>query len=127
MASKLQLIVGRRQRGNLSGQPETIRDQELVEPCPLPVKNPNLTMGRIPSLDGLRALSILLVLAHHSLMGGAFHLRYPFLGMVVGNGQLGVSIFFVISGFLITLLLLKENGAGKISLKRFYIRRAFRI
>jgi peptidoglycan/LPS O-acetylase OafA/YrhL len=47
---------------------------------------------------------------------------------VIGNGRLGVSIFFVISGFLITSLLLKERSeTGQLSLSRFYIRRAFRI
>ena len=43
-------------------------------------------------------------------------------------GQPGVDVFFVISGFLITYLLLKEfDRAGTISLKRFYLRRFFRI
>ena len=47
---------------------------------------------------------------------------------VVGNGHLGVSIFFVISGFLITTLLLREmNRTGGINLGLFYVRRAFRI
>jgi peptidoglycan/LPS O-acetylase OafA/YrhL len=51
----------------------------------------------------------------------------PYWAMLA-NGQIGVAIFFVISGFLITNLLLKElDGTGGISLRRFYVRRAFRI
>jgi peptidoglycan/LPS O-acetylase OafA/YrhL len=80
---------------------------------------------RIPSLDGLRAFSIALVLAGHSIPNGQWNW---FFWKVFGNGDLGVSIFFVISGFLITSLLLKEyNDTGEISPKHFYLRRAFRI
>ena len=82
-------------------------------------------MHRIPSLDGLRALSIALVLAGHSIPNGQWDW---FFWKVFGNGDLGVSIFFVISGFLITSLLLREhNETGEISPKHFYLRRAFRI
>ena len=75
----------------------------------------------IPSLNGLRALSILFVLiAHVQIMN--FHLPNG------PGGQVGVNIFFVISGFLITYLLLKEEAAnGFISLKSFFIRRSLRI
>lgn len=86
--------------------------------------------GRIPSLDGLRAVAILLVIQSH-LAGG----RYSLLNLGTGHfpfrfayGNLGVRIFFVISGFLITTLLLQEqNRQGRISIKQFYIRRALRI
>jgi peptidoglycan/LPS O-acetylase OafA/YrhL len=82
-------------------------------------------MRRIPSLDGLRALSIALVLAGHSIPTNQWNW---FLWKIIGNGDLGVSIFFVISGFLITSLLLDEHSkTGGISLKTFYARRAFRI
>ena len=85
-------------------------------------------MGRIPSLDGLRALSIALVLVKHSVMMEPFDRHHAFIWDVIGNGDLGVTIFFVISGFLITSLLLKERSeTGQLSLSRFYIRRAFRI
>src|SRR3974390_2458127 len=79
-------------------------------------------MRRIPSLDGLRAISILLVVAghwaelrYHSDVAGAF-------------ANLGVRIFFIISGYLITTLLLKEHErTSTISLREFYVRRAYRI
>jgi len=85
--------------------------------------------GRIPSLDGLRAVSIGMVVIGHcsATMGGLGHGTRTFLTFV-GAGRLGVSIFFVISGFLITTLLVREHLAtGTISLKDFYIRRMFRI
>jgi peptidoglycan/LPS O-acetylase OafA/YrhL len=72
-----------------------------------------------PGLDGLRCLSIILVMAHH--VSGLHH---GFLG----RGYLGVSLFFAISGFLITTLLLREREThGHISLARFYGRRSLRI
>ncbi len=71
-----------------------------------------------PSLDGLRAISILAVVWYH----------VPELRLVWRTGFLGVHLFFVISGFLITTLLLREKSeTGKISLKKFYIRRTLRI
>jgi peptidoglycan/LPS O-acetylase OafA/YrhL len=78
--------------------------------------------GRIPSLDGLRAISILCVLLAHATHG--------FTGVhVFGRMALfGVRVFFVISGFLITSLLLKEEAkTGTISLRFFYLRRTLRI
>lgn len=81
------------------------------------------TQRSIPSLDGLRALSITLVLVSH------WGLRTKQLVAAVGNlGVFGVRIFFVISGFLITSLLLKElSKSGTISLRIFYARRAMRL
>ncbi len=82
----------------------------------------------IPSLDGLRAISIAMVLALHTLQRASLTHPVPFFGYVLFNGALGVRIFFVISGYLITRLLLREfEQKGTISLGRFYIRRAFRI
>ena len=77
------------------------------------------------SLDGLRAFSITLVLLDHLGQPGS---RRP-LDLGVGDyGHLGVVIFFVISGFLITSLLMAERrDKGRVSLKRFYARRALRI
>ena len=76
-----------------------------------------------PSLGGLRAIAILLVLLYHF---GANRFLKPFNMRI--NGDFGVDIFFIISGFLITTLLLKEKlKYGKISLRRFYTRRALRV
>lgn len=73
------------------------------------------------SLDGLRALSILGVIWHHT----AASVQGPFWGHV---GAEGVSLFFAISGFLITTLLLREQRRrGRIDLKAFYVRRTLRI
>lgn len=77
----------------------------------------------IPSLDGLRAVSICLVLlAHLSGTRG-----FPRLNLD-GLGEFGVRVFFVISGYLITSLLLKERvKAGTIRLPKFYFRRLTRL
>jgi peptidoglycan/LPS O-acetylase OafA/YrhL len=87
-----------------------------------------------PSLNGLRAISILLVIFHHlRLKSDAFVYLYkiipsPYLLNFLQDGQLGVNIFFVISGFLITSILLNEEAAtNTISLKNFYGRRMLRI
>lgn len=86
------------------------------------------SMPRIPSLDGLRAISILLVIALHTLQRQDQHHQASFLWYALFNGGTGVHIFFVISGYLITRLLLHEHARnGRISLSGFYIRRAFRI
>jgi peptidoglycan/LPS O-acetylase OafA/YrhL len=87
--------------------------------------------GRIPSLDGLRAVSIGAVVLGH--LAGT--VNFPaFIGDAVRNtglvdvANLGVRVFFVISGFLITGILLKESQRyGTISLRRFYLRRTMRI
>jgi peptidoglycan/LPS O-acetylase OafA/YrhL len=83
---------------------------------------------RIPSLDGLRAVSIGLVLALHTLQ--RYNVKHPMSRIWYGifDGGTGVLIFFVISGFLITTLLLQEQQKrGSISLRGFYFRRALRI
>ena len=82
--------------------------------------------GRIPSLDGIRALSITSVLMLH-LSDTKNFFAYPQVEPF-NFGYIGVRVFFVISGFLITSLLLGEIAAtGTISLKKFYIRRTMRI
>jgi peptidoglycan/LPS O-acetylase OafA/YrhL len=89
-----------------------------------PIERPR----HIPSLDGLRALSVLLVIAVHSTQRFGMTHRVPFWVQVLANGGLGVFLFFVISGYLITTLLLRERDkTGAISLKSFYLRRGFRI
>src|SRR5882757_5612901 len=82
-----------------------------------------LDSNYFPSLDGFRALSVILVVTHHLALQVNSPVYYFFI-----NGPLGVDIFFVISGFLITTLLLKEKIAtGSISLRKFYARRVLRI
>ncbi|MBK9035848.1 MAG: acyltransferase [Myxococcales bacterium] len=83
---------------------------------------------RIPSLDGLRALSIALVILSHLLGTQGFPYGPRALGTVGDFGYLGVKVFFVISGYLITRLLMKEHDrSGTISLRGFYVRRVWRI
>ena len=79
-------------------------------------------MQRIPSLDGLRAISISLVVA-------GYWTELRFRSDVAGAfANLGVRIFFIISGYLITTLLLKEyEKSSTIGLREFYVRRAYRI
>jgi peptidoglycan/LPS O-acetylase OafA/YrhL len=82
--------------------------------------------SRIPSLDGLRALSIGVVLVSHLEQSTHFFSQHAVAWL--NPGDLGVRTFFVISGFLITTLLLREiDRTGTISLRTFYIRRALRI
>ena len=84
--------------------------------------------GRLASLDGIRAVSIALVLAEHGWKTLPATLQASPVAPIIGNGGLGVFIFFVISGFLITHLLMEERvSSGTISIKNFYIRRSFRI
>jgi peptidoglycan/LPS O-acetylase OafA/YrhL len=79
------------------------------------------------SLDGLRALSILAVIWLHSWWETPYYTRLEAIP-VLRQGFYGVQVFFVVSGFLITTLLLREmERYGTISLRDFYIRRALRI
>jgi len=68
-----------------------------------------------PEIDGLRAIAVLPVLF--------FHAQFS----MFSGGYIGVDIFFVISGYLITSIILKDLSAGTFSLTRFYERRALRI
>ena len=84
--------------------------------------------GHMPSLDGWRAFSILLVLGGHCINTYNFPAEWaPAFGWLF-DGSFGVRCFFLISGFLITTLMLRETaGKGKLSLRGFYLRRAIRI
>src|SRR6185436_5556707 len=71
----------------------------------------------VPELDGLRGIAILAVLIHHE-----------FIPLRMQGGFLGVDLFFVLSGYLITSLLLAEFEKSRtISLRNFYIRRILRL
>lgn len=80
-----------------------------------------------PSLNGLRFLAAFAVLVHHIEMycSKKLHTNYPLPGDL---GGLGVTLFFVLSGFLITyLLLVEKKQTHTISIKEFYLRRILRI
>lgn len=83
-----------------------------------------LASSRIPSLDGWRGIAILLVLADHTQ--AAIDARTPVALRCLGMH--GVTLFFVLSGFLITSRLLAQRSAtGSIRLGRFYLHRIFRL
>jgi len=88
---------------------------------PSPSHEEFLSRGGFGSLNGIRCLSITAVIWHHTVSGVDW---LP----ITRRGFLGVDMFFVLSGFLIVTLLLRERDrTGQISLKKFYARRALRI
>ena len=85
-------------------------------PSPTPATPPRSTDKFRKDIEGLRAIAILTVVAFHAGIPG------------FGGGFVGVDIFFVLSGYLITGLLVREHSvAGRISITRFYARRARRL
>lgn len=83
--------------------------------------------GRIPSLDGLRAIAIILVLFAHARHTFGFP-RIRVLDVLGDHAAIGVEVFFVISGFLITTLMLRELARNDtLDIRAFYKRRAMRI
>jgi len=96
------------------------RSASLSELPGQPLHARYLATKRFPSLDGLRCLAIVPVFWHHATLG-------PLPGPL-GRGPLGVDLFFALSGFLITTLLLRERDReGRIEARGFYTRRARRI
>lgn len=96
----------------------------FARPAPS-VRESSALRGYLPTLDGWRAIAILLVVVDHAV--GALRDPHPAL-MRFRLGFLGVYIFFGISGLLITTRLIEEQAMrGGTSLKVFFIRRAFRI
>jgi peptidoglycan/LPS O-acetylase OafA/YrhL len=94
----------------------------LATPCRAASASP-----RQSGLHGFRAISIGLVLCGHLLGTQGFFLSLD-ANKHLALGELGVRVFFVISGFLITNLLLTEEApTGRIHVGRFYLRRTFRI
>lgn len=91
----------------------------LVKSATLPIAHARFELGYRPAFDGLRGLSLMAVLALHATE------RMPY---GVRGGWIGVDVFFVLSGFLITTLLLEEwYSTGTLRLGRFYLRRACRL
>lgn len=85
-------------------------------------------MTRIKSLDGWRAISILLVVVGHLVNYRYGSAENHLSSLASYCAQLGVKVFFVISGFLITSISLKEEAAAhSFSARNFYLRRLFRI
>jgi peptidoglycan/LPS O-acetylase OafA/YrhL len=87
-----------------------------------------LPTTRLDALDGWRAIAVLLVILQH-VARGALRSQNPVATAIFGEfGELGVNVFFVISGYVICTALCHEYGNhGRISLMAFYIRRCFRI
>lgn len=82
------------------------------------------TSRRLPCLDGLRAIAVAVVMLNH----GRMHGRLPNPQWLPQFNGLGASLFFLLSGFLVTTLLLDEKDkVGFVSLRKFYYRRALRI
>jgi peptidoglycan/LPS O-acetylase OafA/YrhL len=101
----------------LGTEPETTASGgRSVDSSPAPSSGPGRGQRFRPDIEGLRAIAVGLVLLFHGF------------GSPVTGGFVGVDIFFVISGFLITSLLLAEQQKkGRISISRFYARRVRRI
>jgi peptidoglycan/LPS O-acetylase OafA/YrhL len=89
-----------------------------------PAQLPLRRLGFVPAFDGVRAIAVLLVVSFHAqILDPGLYGRFTPRG-----GSLGVDIFFVLSGFLITALLLREDSVmGRVRLGAFYQRRALRL
>jgi peptidoglycan/LPS O-acetylase OafA/YrhL len=95
---------------------------------PFAIMQSSLRSARIPSLDGLRAISIGMVMFSHLAGTHASPVSLATASNWIDWGNLGVRVFFVISGFLISgLLFREEERTGTISLRDFYWRRTLRI
>jgi peptidoglycan/LPS O-acetylase OafA/YrhL len=88
----------------------------MATPVPVAAASPDRNRAFRPDIEGLRAIAVILVLLDHAGLAQ------------VSGGYVGVDVFFVLSGFLITGLLLKETReTGSISIRSFYARRARRL
>ena len=86
------------------------------------------TEGQLGFVDGLRAICIAFVFIEHGTLPFREHLGSPYWQTFLANGRLGVTAFFVISGFLITTLLARElTVTGRIGQGQFFARRALRL
>ncbi|MFT3750077.1 MAG: acyltransferase [Agriterribacter sp.] len=84
-----------------------------------------MTLNYIKDLDGLRAIAAFMVIFAHFFSSSIFQ-DYPIISKIAGLGNSGVSLFFVLSGFVITRILLASINS-KTYFKSFYIRRVLRI
>jgi peptidoglycan/LPS O-acetylase OafA/YrhL len=100
-----------------------VEPTDAREPAPVTQRDRLDAGARVPSLDGARGIAILLVLLHH---GGQMFSTPRLLHPLVWAGWSGVDLFFVLSGFLITGILLRGKGAPR-QLASFWVRRALRI
>ena len=83
---------------------------------PLMSDRPHTPLGYQPGLDGLRAISVIAVIIYYA--GFSW----------MSGGSLGVEVFFVVSGFLITMLVLEEHeSSGVVNFRSFWVRRAHRL
>src|SRR5690242_7458008 len=105
-------------------------DSQNYQVSSVTIENANHSPGKTmagefkynPSLDGLRGIAVLIVMFYHT---GIF---LPQSISPISGGFLGVDVFFVLSGFLITSVLLKEYaGFESINLRNFYLRRIYRL
>jgi peptidoglycan/LPS O-acetylase OafA/YrhL len=98
----------------------SLRQGEAADPeigAAAPVAPAVRLLGHVPELDGIRGIAVLMTVVAHS-----------FFAVASGGGVTGVALFFVLSGFLITTLLVQEwDRTGGISLRRFYARRILRL
>jgi peptidoglycan/LPS O-acetylase OafA/YrhL len=88
----------------------------------------SVAIGRVPALDGVRGLAILIVLIHNVswVLQSSSWLPLKLVAAVTATGWIGVQLFFVLSGFLITSILLATR-TSRHYLRNFYVRRALRI
>ncbi len=94
------------------------------QPVPAASTAAPMALGYRPALDGVRTFAVLLVVAVHA----SYVLVPEWGGRWVPGGFLGVDIFFVLSGLLITTILLEEHDrTGGVAMKSFYARRALRL
>ncbi|GAA0665204.1 peptidoglycan/LPS O-acetylase OafA/YrhL [Sphingomonas insulae] len=84
--------------------------------------------ARQPALDGVRGIAILLVLLFHFRMPFGSSAIDAFVQPFCAVGWIGVDLFFVLSGFLVgRLILIEVDAAGALDLRRFFLRRAWRL
>lgn len=117
MASSLDKIVQSAAITNPSAMPARVHPQKRLG------FTSYLARKRVPNLDGLRGLAILLVLAHHVPISSV-----DWVARLQHHGSHGVSLFFVISGYIVMTLMLRElRKSGVIDIRGFLLRRILRL